>query len=336
MTRGIFLLAGVLAAAAVIAACGGSGEPGAGGAGGNSRKASEPGIGAGREIAFARSEGTKEDRFSDIYLMNANGSGKLRLTHGPNADNSPAFSPDGKLIAFSRETRGGIDTGGIHIRVIGVDGGGEERLTRGRVVDTDPAWSPDGERIAFTRTRVRFHPDEDAFSVLSQGIYVMDANGTGVRQLTAGRRDAHPAWSPDGERIAFGRGTGIWVMKPDGSGEIKLTRGPEFQGVEAISASFSPDGERIAFLGAPKGARTRVVRVMSADGSDAAPLKNRPRTGLNPSAPAWSPDGRRIAFVGERDGIYVMNSDGTDQHRLRGARVNDSEPAWSPASNGVP
>jgi Tol biopolymer transport system component len=335
-------LAAAVLTAAGLSGCGGSTEPhaAASAAVGDPQKACEPGIDASLEIAFARYEGTKGNLAPDIFLMNADGSGKLRLTSGPDADNSPAFSPDGERIAFSREAAEGIDTGGSQIRAIGVDGCGMETLTRGRrgVLDRDPAWSPDGERIAFTRTRVRFKPEEEAFSTLSQGVYVMDADGTGVTRLTE-RRDGYPVWSPDGERIAFTRDFGtIWAMGSDGDGEVELTGGPAFQGVEAISPSFSPDGERIAFLGGRQRAATRIVWVMNADGSDPAPLENRPRTGLNPSAPAWSPDGGRIAFISERKGpgVHVMNSDGTDQHRLRGGQVNDTEPAWSPAANGKP
>jgi TolB protein len=149
-----------------------------------------------------------------------------------------------------------------------------------------------------------------------------------------------PAWSPDGSRIAFVSNRDgdveIYVMKADGSDQIRLTDSPDFDGDPA----WSPDGERIAFTSLRDG--NGEIYVMNADGTNPVRLTNNE---AHDWGPAWSPDGSRIAFVSERDGdaeVYVMNADGTEQTNLTNfpARIddekhpdlaaNEKDPAWSP------
>jgi TolB protein len=147
----------------------------------------------GKKIAFE----SRRDGNSEIYVINANGSGTKRLTANSVFDGDPAWSPDGKSIAFSSDRDGNRE-----IYVMNADGANPRRLTNtgGRVddvlldgLDADPAWSPDGKRIAFNSNR-----DGD------YEIYVMNANGSGQRNLTDNASlDALPAWSPDGREIVF-------------------------------------------------------------------------------------------------------------------------------------
>ncbi|MDD1698511.1 MAG: hypothetical protein LUQ36_09115, partial [Methanoregula sp.] len=117
---------------------------------------------------------------NDVYVMNAGGTGVVRLTTATGWDDSPAWSPDGTKIAFSS-----IRDGYFNIYVMNADGSGQTSLgTTGS--DTHPAWSPDGTKIAFERTL--------AFQT---AIYGMNADGSGQAPLT-GTGCARPAWSPDG------------------------------------------------------------------------------------------------------------------------------------------
>ena len=120
----------------------------------------------------------------------------------------------------------------------------------------------------------------------------MNADGSGQRRLTRnGARNFAPAWSPDGQRIAF---------------ERRVGRGKY--------GSCSGCGRASTFQ----------VYVMNADGSEARMLAQ------DGAQPFWSPDGQKIAFEKQSD-IYVMNADGSGQRKLtRGAR-RDSQPVWSPA-----
>jgi Tol biopolymer transport system component len=124
-----------------------------------------------------------------LFLLPANGQGELRLLF--RSAFTPAWSPDGKKLAFSVENPRGMWA----IHVANSDGSHDVQLTDPISIGGSPVWSPDGKSIAF---------DEFADQGRQQ-IFVMDANGYHVRQLTNSPNWScgHPSWSPDGARIAF-------------------------------------------------------------------------------------------------------------------------------------
>jgi WD40 repeat protein len=140
----------------------------------------------------------------------------------PGDERYPSYSPDGRHLLFRGDTDGADVTGDEELFVLELESGAVTQLTDNRFIDTSPAWSPDGTRIAFNSDR-----DGDS------EIYVMDADGSDVLQLTFNDgldplpHDEGPAWSPDGRLIAYTRavGTGFnansdtWVMHADGSGQ---------------------------------------------------------------------------------------------------------------------
>ena len=129
---------------------------------------------------------------NELYVVNADGSGKRALSRTAHFASPPAWSPDGRKIVFRSVRHRNQD-----IYVMNADGTGERRLTRHPADDRDPAWSPDGRKIAFVSDRDR---SRDGVSE----IYVVNADGSGERRLTHNvRPDSSPAWSPDGRKIAF-------------------------------------------------------------------------------------------------------------------------------------
>ena len=253
-------------------------------------------------------------------------------TATPRGARDPSWSPDGKRLAFSYLDR---------IWTSAPDGKNGKALHNGATdVERDPAWSPDGKFIVFA-------------SNAGQGfdVYIIAANGDGVRKLTSLPGDERwPSWTLDGRVVFSCRDAGRWrlLVVPAAGGEAK----PLFAETDADDerqGSVSPDG-------------TRIVYVSDRDGNDGdtdlwiADLKPGPRDRVTrtrvlrargaESFPSWSPDGKRIAFFAVREGVgsvwAMAVEDATAERetaapaRLRPAETpilvsrHGGAPAWSP------
>src|SRR5262245_26505653 len=190
-----------------------------------------------------------------------------------------------------------------------------------------------GSRIAFVSTRDGGGPAAGFGAV--PYIDLANADGSGVTRLTQG---AKPAWSADGQRLAFHRWSPpigppeIRVINADGSNERVLGRG--------LWPSWSPDGTRIVFFSGVGGAEGGIF-LMNADGSGVTHLVT--NDFANPGwgdyavqTPSWSPDGRSIAFVrANYDDIWTLHildlaKSEISPLSLGGWSVSDSKPVWSP------
>jgi Tol biopolymer transport system component len=221
--------------------------------------------------------------YSAIFVMNPDGSGLTQLTPDSEVDSGPAWSPDGKRIAYASDRTGPFfDAAGCwesslcpgDIHVANADGTSDVQLTSDPADDSQPAWSPDGSRIAFISEREDTRGD----------VFVMNADGTGLTQLTAGPAfDIRPEWSPDGMTVAFlsyrDDAWNVYRMNPDGTGLSRLSD----TGIPDSPNSFawSPDGTKIAYT------QGGSILVMNADGTDVRKVADFPAYGVG--GIAWRP-----------------------------------------------
>ena len=170
-----------------------------------------------------------------------------------------------------------------------------------------------------------------------EDIYVMNADGTDVMQLTTDPADEFdPALSPDGKRIAFrhqaGDASDIYVINVDGSGVTNLTA----DGARFIdyAPAWSPDGTAIVWNSDRDNPQSGILHafLMNSDGSNVRKITDE----IYIEYPAWSPDGKQIAFMSpvpfgsDNYEIFTINVDGTNLTRLTDSPGPDDWPAWSP------
>lgn len=176
---------------------------------------------------------------SEIWVMDADGSGQTQLTDDPAPDFMPTWSPDGSRIAFvSRRLEPGDPEGSEHIYVMNADGSDPRRLVRTPLKNTSGVgWSPDGREIVFTRTVDGGGGD----------LYLRDLETGDETRLTDQRGyEGGPVFSPDGTTIAFyaehGGESAIWLVDRDGQNLRRITGGGKHW-----YPQWSPDGSWVMF-----------------------------------------------------------------------------------------
>jgi TolB protein len=213
----------------------------------------------GAMIAFAsRRAGT-----SDIYEMNADGTGSMRLTSTKEDDSHPTWSPDGANIACARAG---------DVFVMASDGSSQRRISDIAAEETEPSWAPDGSWIAYVR-RSPGGPFREVWFMRPDGSERHSVTSQSGRAFT-------PAWSPDSRRIAFAMNPNnqffdIYTIGADGKDLRRLTR----TGHDAFEPAWSPDGMTVAF------SRGGAIVMIDVSGNEEE-VTDRDN---NDSSPAWNP-----------------------------------------------
>ncbi len=232
------------------------------------------------------------DYSPELARVQTKGSYDIRLTDNRGIDDYPAWSPDGRRIAFV-SSRAASGRSGPRLHLMAVDGSAVGPIysapgTIGPIVaQHPPRWSPDGQRLAFLRKE---GPSRHA-------VFTIRAGGSELQRLTAAV--SGPSWSPDGRRLAFARSDGeeiaLFTIAADGTDAQRVTTIPRQHWIPRSGDSdpaaawiktvaWSPDGSKILYT-------CGGVCVVELDGT---PMSERPLPG---DAAAWSPDGSRIATV---------------------------------------
>ena len=219
---------------------------------------------------------SKESGNPDIWMINADGSGKRQLTTDRGRDFHPCWSPDGRMIAFASDR----EQGGDRLFVMSADGSNQRRVTSNfysnSAFQRSSPWSSDSRRLVYTGEI------DSRYGVTH--LFVVNADGTAQRQVTSvSLSSAHsPCWSPDGTSIAFvGKvdyRENLFVINADGSGQRRVTT---VSSSDIGCPDWSPDGKRIVFK------ENDAIMTASADGSS---MQRVSEAGARRNEyPLWSP-----------------------------------------------
>jgi Tol biopolymer transport system component/DNA-binding winged helix-turn-helix (wHTH) protein len=237
----------------------------------------------------------------------------------PDPASDPAISPDGRLVAFRRNS---YAPGSAGIFVTSSEGKGVMQLTQ-HPGDCCPAWSPDGKQIAFTRIAA----DE-------YGIYVVGARGGAPKKIShedPRKKRGELSWTPDGKYIAFSGdspqgGSQIFLLSVDDSAVHAIT---EPQGQDRDwGPAFSPDGAQMAFVRGNGAGFPEEIFVMPASGGTARQLTNERAAIMGP--PTWSEDGASVIFSSTKEGdpaLWKIAASGGVATRMEGTGTA----TWHPA-----
>ncbi len=256
--------------------------------------------------------------------MNRDGTNKHRLVRNGVADFTPAWSPDGKTIAF-------VSNAKLYL----VDaGGGEPRRLESPGVDWEQGlhWSPDGNRIAFVDCRADYGSD----------LYIIDKDGQNLIRIESSDRASvgYPHWSPDGSQLAY-----ISTLDPlcsvpsrDYPNSLMIADAQDPFHVRKIADQFPLGGlmwmdqETLSYTGRPEGeivAKPYIINLKSG-------LQTKIRTDRDGAHYTWAPDGTALAYsadTGTSNVVYVQDRSsgrGTSVWELTHALIHDV--AWSPNS----
>jgi TolB protein len=256
------------------------------------------------------------DKTRDICVVQANGDNPHCLTKGLDVYQYSVTS-DGQRIAYNLLSDGNIYT---------MDANGEHQtnLTNSIARSQNIAWSPDGKHIAFDYNRD--HPK-------TFDIFIMDADGKNVVNLTGSGGSVHPVWSHDGKQIGFSSAqdasTYACIINADGSQKKCL---PHEQGIYQSFSSWSPTDKQIAYIS--QGKNSKVLNISAVDGSDQYSIAE----DIPTSAVIWSPEGNQVILTSQQGlnvDIYIADADGANLLRLPVDSARYTTPMWSPDGNYI-
>jgi Tol biopolymer transport system component len=249
----------------------------------------------GTKLAYVRFESDGRSFDEGIFIANADNTEATKIYESglpiPISLSHLAWSPDGTKIGFvqTKWVEGSDTTAVMQLMVMNVDGTGVTVLgasSGGQI--TSFSWSPDSNEMAFTR-------QVSKGTHFASDLFVMDADGTNVTQLTDDGSSMNPVWSPDGSQIAFEvrlddyHHHAIYVINVGNGHRTQLTSGSL-----DVDPVWSPDGSQIAFIRvdldtpAPAGVRRSSLMIMNADGTDQHAIVTTDEANGSPTTPSWA------------------------------------------------
>jgi TolB protein len=266
-------------------------------------------------IAYVTATGTGRNMQYALMVADADGWKPQTVVKSREPLLSPAWSPDGRKLAYVSFERG---NGSVYIQEIAT--GAREVVASYRGINGAPSFSPDGRRLALTLSRTG-NPE----------IYVMDLGSKSLTQITRHYGiDTEPVWSPDGQSLLFTSDRGgkpqIYQVAAAGGEAQRVTMKGEYN----ARASVSYDGKRIAMAqGSGNVYRIAVLDRSFGTGGDVMLLS----PGNLDESPSFAPNGSMVLYAareGRRGVLYAVSADARVRQRLVLAEGDVREPAWSP------
>lgn len=268
------------------------------------------------KIAFVSDKTGKKE----IYVMDYDGSNPIKVTSRFSHAMAPAWSPDGKQIAFTAVTKNSKNVRNHNLFVYDLASGKINMLSNRQGINSGAVFSPSGKQLALTMS---FPGNAE--------IFVMDPNSKLVQRITNSfGLDVDPSWSPDGKSLAFvsdrsGRPM-VYKMEASGANVQRLT----YAGYYNATPSWSPTGNKLAFAGWDAGKFD--IFIMNTDGTN---IERLTKNMGNNEDPDFAPDGYFIAYSSNRKGkknLYITNVDNTIHRLITSDFGNCESPRWSPAN----
>ena len=268
------------------------------------------------------------DEGGDLFIANDLSADTRALLTGPETDGWPGFSNQGDRIAFIR-----VGEDGFQVMSMQPDGSGVEALAELPGEFNGYGWSPTGDALLVN------------FSESGFRYALVNADGSGYRELDLGRVADYAGWRPDGRHIAF-RGQDLatgrsaaFIADADGT-NIRQLDIESTQDVDFENLGWSPDGKHLSFMSDGSLGGVTGWQINIADIDPAGNLTELHRLKLDPDSsdernPGWSPDSSKLAFLYEKDfkrQIGIFNADGTG-FRLVGPETSASNilgHTWAP------
>jgi TolB protein len=264
-------------------------------------------------IAYVAVGGDRQNPVYKLVVADADGENSRVLLESKQSIMSPAWSPDGRKLAYVS-----FENGQSQVFVQEIRSGARRRVSARRGVNSAPTWSPDGRRLALTLSKGDGNLD----------IYILELSNQELTRLTSWPSiETEPSWSDVGDAIYFtsdrSGGPQIYRVSSKGGTPARIT----FEGNYNARPRISPDGSRVAIVHNDRGNyRIAVVDVEQA-------YLQVLTSGSQDESPSYAPNGEMLIYASRTGGRGVLSTvsvDGRFEQRLATAKGEIREPAWSP------